>query len=313
MLRMTPVQSPCSLADIPDTGAFRELGRSLATNPDDELNRTLIGARVVVGPDGIRRTEMIRTDAKDHIRSTPSLFFLDELRSQLAEIVLVSPAVPARRNQRAQLEPYLDAFMSGLGDQAESVLSANLERAAARLVRLVADELRRYMPPPSFESIVEIQEFDPKRATDREMAPDRFGFGRSLAYEGWVRSLFDVEWFDSTPELTVANMLDASEDVACWVRLHINELPILWNSDGRRYNADFIVIGTDGVHLIVEVKRDSEMTSDDVLAKRQAAKRWANHVSADPDVGVVWSYILVSEDDVATAKGSWAALRRLGS
>ena len=313
LLRMTAVQSGCSLADIPDTDAFRNLGRTLAANPDDELNRTLIGAKVVLGADGIKRTEMVRSDATDHIHSTPSLFFVDELHAQLADMVLASPAVPARRNQRAQLEPYLDAFIDGLGDQAERVLSANLSRAGARLVRLVADELRRYMPPPSFESVVKVQEFDPRRATDREVTSDRFGFSRSLSYEGWSRSLFDVEWFDSTPELTVAKMLDCSGEVACWVRLHINELPILWNSEGRRYNPDFIVIESNGDHLIVEVKRDSEMESDDVQAKRAAARRWANHVSADPEVGATWRYLLVSEDDVATAKNSWAALRRLGS
>jgi type III restriction enzyme len=313
VLRMTTVQSAGSLADIPDARAFRALGETLAANPDDELNRTLIGARVVVGSDGIRRTEMVRIEATDHIHSTPSLFFLDELRSQLADMVLVSPAVPARRNQRAQLEPYLDAFIEGLGDRAEVVLSANVERAGARLVRLVAEELRRYIPRPSFESVVEIQDFGPLRATDREIAPDHFGFRKSFSYEGWSRSLFNVEWFDSSPELAVANMLDASEEVACWVRLHINELPILWNSEGRRYNPDFIVIESNGDHLIVEVKRDSEMESDDVQAKRAAARRWANHVSADPEVGATWRYLLVSEDDVATAKNSWAALRRLGS
>lgn len=43
-----------------------------------------------------------------------------------------------------------------------------------------------------------------------------------------------------------------------------------------------------------------------------AAKRWANYVTADASVGVTWRYLLVSEADVETAKGSWSALKKLG-
>ncbi len=101
--------------------------------------------------------------------------------------------------------------------------------------------------------------------------------------------------------------------VACWVRLHLGDLPILWNSAGQQYNPDLIVIETDDSHWIVEVKMDKEVESEDVQGKREAAKRWANHVTADDKVGVTWKYLLVSETDVNTAKGSWAALKKLGS
>jgi len=108
-------------------------------------------------------------------------------------------------------------------------------------------------------------------------------------------------------------MVDGDDGVVCWVRLHINELPILWNSGGQEYNPDFVVIDGDGTHWVVEVKMDKEMASEDVQGKREAAKRWANHVSADDRVRVPWRYLLVSEADVSTAKGSWDALKRLGS
>ena len=90
-------------------------------------------------------------------------------------------------------------------------------------------------------------------------------------------------------------------------------LPILWNSAGREYNPDFIVIEDDGTHWIVEVKMNKEMTSADVLGKREAAKRWANYVTADERVGVTWRYLLASESDIDDAKGSWSALKKLGS
>lgn len=314
LLRMTTVQSNFSLADITDDDNFRKLGSALAANPDGELNRTLVSARVVTGPDGIKHTELIRSEAADHIRSSPSLFSFGELRNDLTDMVLASPAVPARKEERAALQPLLDAFFEGLGSQAEEVLSANLERAGARLIRLVGDEQRRFMAKPSYQEVVKVEEFKPTRMTDKAVTADRLGpFLKSLAYEGWQRSLFAVEWFDSAPERTVANMIDADTGVTCWVRLHIGELPILWTSGGQQYNPDFIVIEGEGTHWVVEVKMDKEMTAEDVLGKRDAAKRWANHVSANESVAATWRYLLVSEWDVTSAKGSWPALKGLGT
>jgi type III restriction enzyme len=313
LLRMTAVESNFSLADITETDAFRKLGSALAADPDGELSRTLFSARVVTGPDGVKRTELIRSTAADTIKSTPTLFALDELRHNLTEIVLASPAVPARKDERTAFQPLLNAFLAGLGGKAEEVLSANLERAGARLVRLVGDEQRKYMAKPKMGEVVKLEEFKPTRATDKDVNTDRLGpFNKSEAYSGWKRSLFSVEWFDSEPERRVANMVDGDDSVECWVRLHIKELPILWNSTGQEYNPDLIVIQRDGEHLVVEVKMDKEVTAADVLGKREAALRWANHVSASTEVGTKWRYLLVSESDIATAKGSWAALEKLG-
>jgi type III restriction enzyme len=207
----------------------------------------------------------------------------------------------------------MDSFFTGLGDAAVELLSANLGRAGARLVKLVAEEQREYMAAPSYHEVIELKDFAPTRATDKPASGDRFGaFSKAVAYEGWKRSLFPVEWFDSRPERTVANMVDDDKNVVCWVRLHVSELPILWNSAGQQYNPDLIVIDLDGAHWVVEVKMDKEMSSADVKGKRDAARRWANYVTADEQVGVAWRYLLVSESDVDTAKGSWSALARLG-
>ncbi len=314
VLRMSTVESNFTLADITDADRFRKLGASLAADPDGELARTLVGARVVVGADGLKRTELVTSGAADRVTSVQTLFGLQDLREQLVEMVLASPAVPARKDQRAAAAPIMDAFLAGLGVVADEVLSANLERAGARLVRLVAEEQRRFMKKPAYHQVVELRDFAPTRATDKPLSGDRYGeFSKSVAYEGWKRSLFPLEWFDSRPERTVANLLDADDHVVCWVRLHIGELPILWNSAGQQYNPDFVVIESDGTHWVVEVKMDKEMESEDVLGKREAALRWANYVTADEQVGATWRYLLVSETDVDTAKASWGALKMLGS
>jgi type III restriction enzyme len=96
-----------------------------------------------------------------------------------------------------------------------------------------------------------------------------------------------------------------------WVRLQIGDLPILWQG-AREYNPDVIAVDRDGTHWLIEVKMDKEMPSADVQDKREAARRWANHVNADDKVLATWRYLLVSETDVRTAKGSWEALKGLG-
>ena len=314
LLRMTAVKSSFSLADITELDRFRSLGASLATDPDGELNRTLVSAKVRVGQDGIKRTELIRSEAADHIKSAPTLFALEELRNELIEMILASPSVPARKNQQTALVPILEAFFDGLGNKAEEVLSANLGRAGGRLIAVIQEEQRRFMSKPSYEEVVRVEEFDPTRATDKDTSEDRLGpFARSLAYEGWSRSLFPVEWFDSAPERTVANIVDKDSGVKAWVRLHLNELPILWTSGGQQYNPDLIVIENDDMHWVVEVKMDKEVASEDVQGKREAAKRWANHVSAEEQVQGQWKYLLVSESDIQTSKGSWSALKKLGT
>lgn len=314
LLRMSVVKSSFTLADITETDAFRKLGASLAADPDGELNRTLLGAKIVTGPDGLRRTELVTYTAADKLKSAPSLLPEVDLRQSLTEIVINSPAVPARKDQVKAFAPLLDAFIEGIGKNVLGVLSANQDRAGARLVQLVESEQRRFMSKPAYTTVVQVDDFDPIRVTDRPVSDDRFGaFSRSMAYQGWKRSTMPLVWFDSSPERSVANMVDDDLTVAWWVRLHIGDLPILWNNGGQNYNPDLIVIDKDDTHWVVETKMNKEMSSADVLAKREAAKRWANYVTADDTVANTWKYLLVSESDVDTAKGSWRALKGLAS
>lgn len=312
-LRMTAVESKFSLADITDHSAFRKLGELLATNPEAELRRTVLSARVVEGADGLRRAEIVRVEAVDKVESPPSLLPLEDLRSRLTDLVLTAPVVPSRTQERAAVAPVIDAFMKGLGDDAAELLTSYFDRAGARLIRLVTDEARKFAAKPEYDDVVEIVELDKVRTGRPVTADDRLGpFKKGVGYLGFKRSLYEQDWFDSGTERDAANTLDGAAEMELWVRLQRGDLPILWSSAGGQYNPDFIVIEKDGSHWVLEVKMEKEMTSADVAGKREAAKRWAQHVSADPSVGVKWGYVLVSESDVKDATGSWPALRSLG-
>jgi type III restriction enzyme len=311
---MSPVKNVFSLADITDLDPFRKAGQRIASDPDGQLLRTSLSARVIETADGLRRTELVTAPAVDKVVSPARLFPMKHLRSELLDRVLSSPVVPARAKERAAAGPIIEAFVAGLGTSAQELLSGYLDRAGAELISLVTQQQRRFSSKPKYETVLEIIEFRPTRHGRTEASKDRTGaFKRNLAYEGYTKSFYTQDWFDSTPERTVANLLDADDGIAFWVRLQTNDLPILWSSEGREYNPDFIAAETDGTHWIVEVKMDKEMQSEDVQGKREAAQRWANHVSANKSVGAKWRYLLVSEANIKTAKGSWPALKKLGS
>lgn len=311
-LKMTTIQSSFSLADITDLEPFRRLGARLAADPTGTLRRVMLGARVVTGPDGLRHVEPVTERASDPVASPASLFSYDELRQHLIESVLNAPVVPARSNQARPAGQIVGAFLSGLGPDAEKVLSAYLGRAVASLLRQLTEEHRKFAAKPHYDEVVELIAYNKVRLGRKETSRDRYGaFQRGLGYEGYAKSLYEQDWFDSSTEREVANLLDDEDAIVLWVRLQRGDLPILW-AEARDYHPDFIAVDRDGTHWVIEVKMDKEHTSAEVQAKREAAVRWANHVSADEKVGVQWRYLLVFEADVAAAKGSWEALKRLG-
>jgi type III restriction enzyme len=311
-LRMTPIRSSFSLADITDLAPFRKLGERIASDPEAELRRTTISAEIVEGADGLRRTRLVTAPAVDKVVSPATLFPVDELHVRLLDQLLSAPAVPGRPKERAAAEPMVGEFMAGLGEKAQELLSSYFDRAAASLIALVVQEQRRVAAKPQYDEVVKVIEFGPVRRGKPELSTDRTGPFKRRASYAYEKSLYAQDWFDSSPERTVANLLDEAGDVEFFARLQVGDLPILW-AEGRDYNPDFIVVGNDGTHWVVEVKMDKEMPTPAVRGKREAARRWANHVSADGAVDETWQYLLVSESDVDTAKGSWQALRKLGS
>lgn len=177
---------------------------------------------------------------------------------------------------------------------------------------MVTDEQRKVAAKPTYEEVVELLAFAKPRTGRAETSRDRYGaFKKGVGYEGYAKSLYAQDWFDSETERQVANILEDEGEIVGWLRLQVGDLPILWR-DAREYNPDFVAIDRDGTHWLIEVKMDKEMSTAEVQGKRSAARRWANYVSGDEQVGATWRYLLASETDVATAKGSWEALKTLG-
>jgi type III restriction enzyme len=312
VLKMTTISVPFSLADITDHKPFRELGERLKADPVSELRRVRLSARTVTGADGLRHTEMVTAPAVDKVVSQGALLPLDDAVGELRASVMDSAPVPARPQEAKALTPLLDAFLDGLGGQADAVLSGYMDRVAAGFIDLITKEQRRYGSKPTYDEVIDVVTLQAARIARGSTTQDRLGkYQRGVGYQ-YAKSIYAQDWFDSSTERDTANILEDAADIAYWVRLQTGDLPILWHGSGREYNPDFIGVDKDGVHWIIEVKMNKEMPSAEVQGKREAAMRWAQHVNADPKVSDTWRYLLVSEDHVKTAKGSWTALRQLG-
>ncbi len=313
LVKIHKMDSVFSLGHITDLDPFRNLARRITEQPEEELRRMVYGAKVVTGPDGLPQTQVVLREAADDIVAAQLDLPEEQIRARLLEVILAAEFVAPRKNERAHAQRILDAFFESLDEPALSTLAAHLDRWAAALLGELRKSYEAARRTPTIDTVVETQPLDKIRIARHEVADSRFGpFNRKAGYEGWERSPYAQAWFDSTPERDAAIAIDSADEVELWVRLHRNDLPILW-SEFNEYNPDFLVVEHDGPAYIVEIKGDSSAETDSVKAKAEVARRWANEVSADEKVDREWRYLFVTESQVKQAKGSWGAMKALGT
>jgi type III restriction enzyme len=303
-----------SLNDIGDYSPFERLGRTLTTDFSDEYRRT----KIVATHDG-RRVLVSTETATDHISSALPLDIpLSTSREGLIRRVMSVKGVPNRPLELGAAQRIVDRLIEAMGDKAADQLSAFGERCGQRLATEVAKTLRdANSAQVTYSDDVELVALCKTRETrKRRVAGHADGsFDKAVAFNGWSKNLYSHAWFDTAPEFKAANAIDSGKSVIVWARLHINDVPITWTSEGRRYNPDFVVIEVENGHhhgWLVETKADKDMTSAEVVAKRRAARKWANTANSSPAVDIIWDYLLVGEQDIEDAQGSWEFLKGFG-
>lgn len=316
--RLTSVATAASVSlnDIDDDQymRFEQLGKALTTDYSDELRRTKIIAT--------RQGAVVKMDtetASDKIASTLALDIpLDSSREALLRRVMNVKGVQNRPLELGAAQRIVDRLISAMGDEAAAFLSAFVDRCgqrlAAEVTRALADASRAQV---TYEDAVALEPLTKTREARKERVTGHAdgSFNKSTAFNGWEKNLYSHCWFDSLPEFRAANAIDAGRSVIVWARLHINDIPITWTAEGRRYNPDFAVLEeVDGkrVGWLVETKSDKDIDTAEVVGKRRAARKWANTVNSSPDVDIEWKYLLLSEQDVADAQGSWEQMKGFG-
>jgi len=296
-----------SLNDITDLEAFERVGRRIASDTDDTLRRMAIeGEHTAEG-----EVRLVRKQATaEAIHSPGEMLTVDVARTRLRGYLFDAENIPPRPSERAAMDRILDAFVRGIGEHPEAALSAYLQRGADRILARIREAQRGWQPKVTFAEEVNLVPFNTVRMGRPNPDSDRHGpFRRGAPYSGWRKSLYEQDWFDSkSAERDFANLIDESPEVVAWLRLQVGDLRLPWRGPRENYHPDFVVLEMDGTRWVVEGKRDSDAERQDVLDKADAARRWAQHVSAK--TGENWRYLFALETDIADAK-TWSALKQL--
>ncbi|NDL57019.1 DEAD/DEAH box helicase family protein [Phytoactinopolyspora mesophila] len=297
-----------SLNQVHEMKPFEDLGKALKHEAGDELIRTALKAKggQIKGQKAEDTVEALHLD-------TP----LETSRRGLIDRVMKVKGVERRKSELNAAGSIVDTVLEAMGDTAAENLSAYFDRAARRLESEVSKQIReRARIDVVFDDRVQTADLDKPRIARRKHEADHTDtFERSLAYNGWEKNAYEYAWFDSSPEYKTAGAVDADGNVVVWARLHRNDIPITWTQEGREYNPDLVVIeAVDDKRTcwLVETKMNKEVTSAEVTAKKRAARTWANTVNNSGQVDGRWQYLLLSEDDVNDAAGSWAQMKDFG-
>ncbi|MTV25031.1 hypothetical protein FTX61_06310 [Nitriliruptoraceae bacterium ZYF776] len=320
----TQVRSTYQLVDVAPglRPRFVELGRRYATDPEEALRRTAVDARVEVGPDGVPRTVVTTRPAEDRILASAEEVGVDEIRYRIERAILHSSVATGRQADRHPAALLAEAVLDGAGDAAP-VLGRYLDQVTGAVVtelgRAVADSGAHV----ATDVAVQLRTVGGPRPRHDVVRDRADAFQPRTGYRGWSRSVYDEVAFDSSTERDAALLFDDAPEVEVWLRLQRGDLVVDWTGEGRdrTYHPDFLVAETTGDRhgrivrrcFVVEVKADRDLDDPDVVAKHEAAVRWAARVNADgaatPDE---WHVLLVGETAIRDARGSWPQLLRRG-
>ena len=133
----------------------------------------------------------------------------------------------------------------------------------------------------------------------RQTVEDRGRIGQKL-FGGFQRSLYSIQKFDSDTERRLAVILD--RDSHKWFRPAAGQFQISYKQGVtlHDYQPDFVAETADCIYML-EPKAKNELTSPEVLAKKDAAVLWCNRATthARSNGGKPWKYILIPHDVIA--------------
>lgn len=119
-------------------------------------------------------------------------------------------------------------------------------------------------------------------------------------FGGFKRCLYTVQKFDSDAERKLAIILD--RDALKWFKPAKGQFQIFYKNgaDHLEYQPDFAAETEDTIYML-EPKARNELTSEEVLAKKEAALRWCQLATthSKENGGKPWEYLLIPHDVIA--------------
>jgi type III restriction enzyme len=305
-----------TLASI-NLDSVEALGRTFAKDNAPTLTRKAIDAERDVS--GV--AHVVIRDEMEQVIATQTVMPFDTIENDLVGRLIRTNAVEASVTELNAAVSVARAFLAGAGVTEETPWRPEHGRlATARLTEWIgtkqtsspAREVREVRPVRWPEPT---ERFETRPPADRQVVTSSREFVRGYPYAGYAKSVYEICAFDAwSTEFVLADLFEKPGPVRAWVRIDETvplRITYLAGAVQRQYEPDFIVIDDAGVHWIVEGKRDSEMGSPVVVAKRDAAAAWVGTVNGSDEVHETWAYLLASES-VCSAAHSWEALKSGG-
>jgi type III restriction enzyme len=133
----------------------------------------------------------------------------------------------------------------------------------------------------------------------RQTVEDRGRISQML-FGGFQRGLYSVQKFDSDTERRLAIILD--RDAEKWFRPASGQFQISYKQGVLQhdYQPDFVAEASDCIYML-EPKAKNEMTTPEVLSKKEAAVTWCTRATthALSSGGKPWKYVLIPHDVIA--------------
>lgn len=309
-------RDPFTLASV-NLDSVEALGRTFAQDNAPTLTRKAIDAE----RDATGAAHVVIRDQVEQVVATQTVMPFDTIENDLVGRLIRTNAVEASVGELNAAVSVARAFLGGAGVTEKTPWRPEHGRlATARLTEWIATK-QTSSPAREVREVKPVRWPDPaeryetRPIADRQVVTSSREFVRGYPYAGYVKSVYEVNTFDAySTEFVLAATFEKSPSVLAWVRID-DTVPLrityLAGAVQRQYEPDFIVMDDAGVHWIVEGKRDGEMTSPIVIAKRDAAAAWVKTVSGSDEVHETWAYLLASES-VCSAATSWEALKSGG-
>ncbi|SDJ99660.1 type III restriction enzyme [Nocardioides sp. YR527] len=309
-------RDPFTLNSI-DLTEVELLGRKFA---EDEAP-TFVLKQIDAERDDEGRARVVISDATYSVAASQVAIPYGDIETDLVQRLLRTDGILMNSVEKNAALAIARAFMAGADVTVDTPWRAEHGRlATARLAEWINSK-QTSSPAREVKEVTHVKWPEPptvietRPPADRHVITSSAEFTRSYPYEGWAKSVYEINTFDAySTEFRLASLFEAPGDVTAWIR--INEtvplrIPYHLSAIQRQYEPDFIVVDIQGTYWIVEGKADSEMTSNTVIAKRDAAREWVKTVNASDSVHHQWAYLLASESVIASA-ATWAALKNGG-
>lgn len=301
--------APFELSDI-STDAIAAAAKR-TKNTAEYLERTRIAADTGKSGKGAITAQTTDRVAVDSLRQSES-----EVRTELIRRVLTTGVIsndPENRNQLTQR--IVPTFMDHAGIETWTE-KAKLS-AAEELRTLVVTEMTQAASQAKTKTTITPVELPiddsftlgfGKRVLERlDVAAGSTkastGFKEREFYGPWTKGLFEAAAFDSfSGEYRLAEILNFDPDVVWWKRLYPHEDAVVAYTPRNDYRPDFVVLGKDGTHWIIEGKSLRGRDDQVVQRKKNAAEKAIRLLAGKPEyLNQSWGYLIAYEDDIAEA------------